>query len=83
MHTLGYKYRIKITFFKIPHEAMFLLSHAREVGCILAQTKQLTLNLHPTHMVKTKEKHSSKKQKSYLEHNTNYMMYRPMFWYPT
>ena len=48
---------------------MFFFSNAGEVRCILAQTKQLSLNLHPTHMVKTK------KQKTHLEHNMNYMMY--------
>ena len=30
-----------------------------------------------------REAYSSKKQKSHLEHNTNYMMHCPMFWYAT
>ena len=66
----GTKHRIKMTFFLIPREAMFFLSTAGEVRCILAQTKQLSWNLHPTHMVKTKEKHIPLKSKNHILNTT-------------
>ena len=70
MHALGYKHRINMTFFSIPHEAMFFSSNAGEVRCIFTQTKQLSLNLHPTHMVKTKERHIPLNSKNHILNTT-------------
>ena len=44
----------------------FFSSNAGKVRCIFTQTKQLSLKLHPTHMVKTKEKHIPPKSKNHI-----------------
>ena len=55
-------------FFKFLMRQWFFSSNAGDVRCIFTQTKQLSLNLHPTHMVKTKEKHIPLNSKN---HNLN------------
>ena len=49
---------------------VFFSSNAGEVRCIFTQTKQLSLNLHPTHMVKTKEKHIPLNSKNHILNST-------------
>ena len=49
---------------------MFFSPNAGEVRCIFTQTKQLSLNLHPTQMVKTKEKHIPLNGKNHILNKT-------------
>ena len=49
---------------------VFFSSNAGEVRCIFTQTKQLSLNLHPTHMVKTNEKHIPLNSKNHILNST-------------
>ena len=71
MHALGYKHRINTTFFlNSSWGNVFFSSNAGEVRCIFTQTKQLSLNLHPTHMVKTKEKHIRLNSKNHILNTT-------------
>ena len=57
-------------FFKFLMRQCFFSSNAGEVRCIFTQTKQLSLNLHPTHMVKTKEKHIPLNSKNHILNTT-------------
>ena len=57
-------------FFQFLMRQCFFSSNAGEVRCIFTQTKQLSLNLHPTHMVKTKEKHIPLNSKNHILNTT-------------
>ena len=57
-------------FFKFLMRQCFFPPNAGEVRCISTQTKQLSLNLHPTHMVKTKEKHIPLNGKNHILNKT-------------